>query len=136
MILLTNKQNEKIRQIAKKYHLIFLVVFGSEAEGKLHKKSDLDLAYSASHELDYRREYELIQALRKILGGKIGKMEIELVNLRKISPLLMKNIAFKGKLLTELAPHSFARFQMYAFKLFVEAKPLLRLRDQYIAKNL
>ena len=133
MFLLTKQQKKEIEELAQKYGLNFLTLFGSQAEEKTHKKSDIDLAYSVKKNLNYKKEYEFINELRQILKSK---KEIELLNLKEASPLLAKNIAFNGKILAEITPHSFANFQMYAFKVFVEAKPLFRLRDRYISKNL
>ncbi|MBU4481663.1 nucleotidyltransferase domain-containing protein [Patescibacteria group bacterium] len=129
------KVKANIRKIAKKYDLNFVVLFGSRVSGLVHKRSDIDLAYSAKKFLDNRKEYELIGEFQRAfnLGSKV---EIELVNLDNAPPLLAKGIAFKGNLLTEITPHSFAYFQMYAFKLFVEAKPLFALRDKFISQNL
>lgn len=129
------KIKPKIKKIARKYDLNFVVLFGSLASGLVHKRSDIDLAYSAKKFLDYRKEYELTCEFQRAfnLGPKV---EIELVNLDNAPPLLAKEVAFKGKLLAEIAPRSFAYFQMYAFKLFVEAKPLFALRDKFIFQNL
>ncbi|PIS34974.1 MAG: hypothetical protein COT36_04875 [Parcubacteria group bacterium CG08_land_8_20_14_0_20_38_56] len=130
-----NKVKPKIEEMAKKYNLNFMVVFGSRISGLVHKKSDVDLAYSAKRPLDYQKEYELICELRRVLNLE-PKVEIELVNLDNAPPLLSKEVAFKGKLLAEITPRSFVYFQLYAFKLFVEAKPLFALRDKFIAQNL
>ena len=42
-----NKVKPKIEEIARKYNLNFMVIFGSRISGLVHKKSDIDLAYSA-----------------------------------------------------------------------------------------
>ena len=130
-----NKVKPKIEKIAKKYDLNFMVIFGSRASGLVHKKSDVDLAYSAKRPLNYQKEYELICELSRVFNLD-PKIEIELVNLENAPPLLCKEIAFQGKLLAEITPHSFVYFQLYAFKLFIEVRPLLALRDKFIAQNL
>lgn len=129
------KVKPKIRKIARKYGLNFIVFFGSRVTGLIHKKSDIDLAYSAKKTLDYKKEYELNCELRRIFNLGL-EVEIDLVDLKNVPPLLAKEIVFKGELLVEITPHSFANFQIYAFKLFVESKPLLTLRDKFIVQNL
>jgi len=42
-----NKVKPKIEEIARKYNLNFMVIFGSRISGLVHKESDIDLAYSA-----------------------------------------------------------------------------------------
>lgn len=133
MFSLTKRQKKGIKELAEKYGLNFLTLFGSQAEKKTHKKSDVDLAYSAKNELDYKKEYELLCELQGILRTKT---RIDLVDTKNAPPLLLNRIAFKGQLLAEVTPRSFTYFQMYAFKLFVEAKQLFNIRDQYILKNL
>ncbi|MDP3244454.1 MAG: nucleotidyltransferase domain-containing protein [bacterium] len=130
---ISGKNREMIIKTAKKYGLNFLVLFGSQVSGETHKKSDADIAYSAKKPLSYQKEYNLTRELQKILGFS---GEIEIVDLSKASPLLAKEVAFKGRLLSESIPHSFAYFQMYAFKMFVEAAPLLNLRNNFINRNL
>lgn len=130
---ITTKQLNQIKKIIEKYQINFIVLFGSQAENKVHKKSDLDLAYSPKILLDYKKEYNLLQELKKTINSTI---EIDLIDLNNASPLLAKKIAFEGKLLAENTTHSFAYFQMYAFKVYVEAKPLIALRDKFIAKNI
>ncbi|MDP1538857.1 MAG: nucleotidyltransferase domain-containing protein [bacterium] len=130
---LTPTQLNRIKKTVKKYNLNFIVLFGSQTENATHKKSDIDLAYSSKTHFDYKKEYNLSQELQRILNSNI---EIDLVNLNNVSPFLAKKIAFEGKLLAENTLHSFAYFQMYAFKLFNEFRPLMSLRDKFIAKNI
>ena len=132
---LTKTDKNLIKKIAKKYDLNFLVLFGSHAIGKTHKQSDVDIAYSSKKELDYREEYYLGCELLCPLHLN-PKVRVDLVNLDEASPLLAKEIAFSGELLAEIAPHSFVRFQMYAFKLFIESKPLFILKHKFITQNL
>lgn len=132
---LTKIDKNLIKKIAKKYDLNFLVLFGSQATGKTHKQSDVDIAYSAKKELNYRQEYYLTGELLRSLHLN-PKIRTDLVDLNNVSPLLAKEVAFTGKLLAEITPHSFARFQMYAFKLFIESKPLFILKHKFITQNL
>lgn len=130
---ISRRIKKSLIKIAKKYNLNFLVLFGSQVSGEIHKKSDIDIAYSAKKPLSYKDEFSLIQELQK---ARRFAGETEIIDLSKASPLLMKEIAFKGKLLAEPTRHSFAYFQMYAFKIFLEAVPLLNLRNKFISQNL
>ena len=132
MLKLTKKQKNSLKKIAKKYKLNFIVLFGSQAQGFVHSGSDFDFAYSSQAPLSYQKEFDFIKELVHIFQNP----EIDLINLKDASPLLAKEVAFKGKLLVEIVPHSFAYFQMYAYKMFNEIKPLLILKDKFIVKNL
>lgn len=51
----TNFNKEKIAKIAKKYHLKFVVLFGSRARKEARNiESDLDIAVFAGKEVDYK----------------------------------------------------------------------------------
>lgn len=130
---LNKTQKQSLIKTAKKYGLNFILLFGSQAHGRIRLESDLDIAYSPQKDLDFRNEYSLANELKKIFQSK---KKIDLVNVHNAPPLLLHRIAFGTQVLAEPIAHSFASFQMYAFKIYVEAKPLFRLRDEFIKKNL
>lgn len=125
-----DKIKEKAEKLARKYNLDLLVLFGSRVSGKIHKDSDYDIGYisnrSKSLEEKIKMEFEVSEDLR------IGK--IDLVDLKKASPLLMKNVANNSILLYQKESTLYARFKIYALKLFVEAKRLFDLREAVIRK--
>lgn len=44
---------EKIKEVAEKYDLEFVVLFGSQATGQTHQKSDVDLGVISRSEVDW-----------------------------------------------------------------------------------
>jgi len=125
-----DKIKEKTAKLAKKYDLDLLVLFGSQVSGRTHKKSDYDIGFISKHpkglEEEIRMEFELSEDLR------VGK--IDLVNLKKASPLLMKSVTDNSILLYQREPTLYARFKIYALKLFIEARRLFDLREVVIQK--
>lgn len=125
---LTRIQKQQLKKISEKYKLNFLALFGSRAEGTARKDSDYDIAYSPQEEFDYDREYFLGLELARVFQSP----KIDLVSTKKSPPLLMRDIGFNSKLLYEKEKNSFDYFQMFAFKIYVEAKPLFKMTHDYV----
>src|SRR3990167_8407691 len=115
--------NLALKQIAKKYGLDFLVLFGSQSNGIANKHSDYDIGYSADEDIDLQTEYQLSENLKKALDHD----KIDLVNIGRVSPLLAKKALLDGKLLAENIPQSFAKEQIRAYHNYIETKPLRKL---------
>lgn len=124
MISISKEQKKQLHALSTLYALNFITLFGSHAQECAREESDIDIAISTKKKLDYTREFLLQKALAKTLQ----QGDIDLVQVADASPLLMFHIAFKSELLYEATKHSFAYFQMYAFKRYVEAKPLYALQ--------
>lgn len=127
---------EKIKRIipkfAEKHNLFLVLLFGSQASGKTHSKSDTDIAFLAEKKISLREiakmNFELSQEI------KIGN--IEMVQLNGAQPFLLKQVAEKSILLYEKEPSLFAQFKIYAIKRHMEAKKLFTLREASFNKFL
>ena len=119
-------KREEMAKIAEKYGLNLLVLFGSQATGKTHPMSDVDIGYTANEQLELKTRFEIEREISKVLG----RDDVELVDLQRISPLMKKIIADEGVMLYERESGMFELFCIYAFKLYVETKPLRELRYQ------
>lgn len=126
MIELSQKQKDGLKKIAEKYELKLLVLFGSSATGKTHKESDVDVAYLAEKNLELGDEARLIIELVPALKSKL----VDLVNIHLAPPLLLYAITDHGQVLYQTNPLSFYELRAYAFKRYVEAKPLFELKEQ------
>ena len=115
-----------IEKLAHKYHLTLVVLFGSQARGKTHAKSDVDLAFSSETNLS---PYDVAK-MQLEFTQRLKLKNIELVDLHNASPLLLREVARQAIVLYEKDHSKFARLKIYAFKRFVEAKPLLNLRTK------
>lgn len=130
----TEEIKPKIKELAEKYRLTLVVLFGSQATGKTHPQSDIDFAFLPSRAMNLseiaRMEFEFSQNLKL--------RNLELVNLKTATPFLLKQIAGKSILLYEREHFLFANFKIYAFKRFMEAKKLFDLRalsfDKFLQK--
>ncbi len=124
------KIRNKVEELAQKYKLSLVVLFGSQVLDKTHSRSDVDIAFFSERKMSIKNIAEMQTDFIQTL--KIKK--IDLVALNNASPLFLKQVAMKGKPLYEKESSTFAEFKIYALKRFMEAKPLLKLRDSYLDK--
>ncbi len=117
-------KSKEISEIAKRYGLDMVVLFGSQATGRTHPKSDVDIGYTAPQTLGFKARFEITNEISSLLQ----RDDVEFVDLRRISPVMKKIIADEGIALYERIPGMFVLFRMYAFKLYVETKALRELR--------
>lgn len=113
-----------IKKIARKYKLELLLLFGSRADGKASPDSDFDVAYLAKADLDLNREAKLITDLAPAFSSD----NIDLVNLRKATPLLFYSITTQCQVMFQADDMIFPTMRAYAFKKYVETKPLRQLQ--------
>ncbi|TSC55317.1 MAG: nucleotidyltransferase [Parcubacteria group bacterium Gr01-1014_18] len=134
MFILTPKQNEKIREIAQKYDLDLLLLFGSQATGKTRKDSDFDVAFYGGRRLEFREECQMITELMAVFKTH----QVDLVNLRTAKPLILAAIFDKCQILFEgtRRPLLFDHMRAFAFHQYVETKPLYQYRFEKLKKSL
>lgn len=129
----TDKIKPQIKELAEKYGLSLVLLFGSQVSGKTHKESDYDFAFAAGRYISPRETAEIIFDFTREL--KLGN-NIELVNLKNAPPFLMKQIAMNSLLMYEKEPHSYNLFKIYAIKRYMEEKKFLKLKELSLNKFL
>ncbi len=121
-------------ELAQKYNLDLMVVFGSYATGKTRSNSDLDIGVIG--QLDFNASLELSGEISSLLGLKF----VEVVNLRKTSPLLAYNALCAAVVFFERVPGILADVRLSAFHRFVETKSLREIKfartRRYIKESL
>lgn len=126
------KDKQLIKKIAQKYNLELILLFGSRVEKKLHKESDFDVAYLAKRNLTLNEESELIVKLAPTFKSE----NIDLVNLRKAPPLLFYAITKDCQVIYERDPLVFPILRAYAFKKYIETKPLYETKFKRLGKRI
>ena len=120
----TEKLKNVAAEVARKFGLLLVVLFGSYATGHTHRQSDIDVAMLSEQPLDIREQirigFELERALR---AGPV-----EVVDLKHAPPLLLKADATDGVVLYERDQGVFAEFQLRAMKRYVETRRLRELQ--------
>ena len=127
---ITSAQENKIREIAEKYNLKLALVFGSQVTGEITEESDVDIAVLPRRSLTFREEIMLNSELVDVLGN------VDMVNLRKASPLLLKEVIDNYQILYQSQASDFSRFEVYALQRYAEAKPIFEMHQESINKFL
>lgn len=121
-----------IKELAEKYHLLLVALFGSRATGKVHSQSDFDLAFLAEISMSPMA----IAKMELEFSERFKIKKLEMTSLNGAPPLLLAQVARKSILLYEQAPSLFSGFKIYALKRFMEAKKLFDLRERSLKKFL
>ncbi len=122
--------HNKITELAKKYGLSLVVLFGSHVTGRTHKESDVDIAFLPVQPLTTPQEIQINYELTLICKTD----RIDSVNLRYAHPLLLKEIADQGKILYENTGTEFAELELYALRRYQEARPLYEIRREKLTE--
>ena len=93
----TAEIKKKIALLAKNYNLSLVVLFGSQASGKTHKESDVDVAYLSLAKLSFDDEARLNADLTEVFRNDA----VSLVNFKTAPPLLLKQIVTNAQVLYE-----------------------------------
>ncbi|MEE9614977.1 MAG: nucleotidyltransferase domain-containing protein [Thermodesulfobacteriota bacterium] len=99
--------------------LKLVLVFGSVVSGKVHKRSDIDLAFLFDDRPDM---LELTNRVIRLLKTD----RVDVVDLGRANPLLKFLAARGGRVLYERSPGLFSEFYSLAFRRYVDTK---KLRD-------
>ena len=119
---------QKFAELVEQNGLVLGVLFGSQATGRTHQQSDIDIGFVANRQL---RLIEIAR-IQEALMVATGYGNIELVDLKNVPPLFLKSIAKEGVLLYEKNPGDFDRLKIYGLKLYMEAEPLFKMQTSSI----
>ena len=112
---------KKIIEIAKKHGLMLVVLFGSQATGRLHKESDIDIAVLP-------KESDTVSRVVEDIGNAFGRNDVEVADLSKPSPYLWRAVAKDGILLFESRDGFFSEWKLQAMTLWYDTAPLRLLQ--------
>ncbi|GAN35373.1 MAG: nucleotidyltransferase domain-containing protein [Candidatus Brocadia sp. AMX2] len=121
-----SKERVSIEEIRKGLSPLFhdeglrlVLLFGSAVSGKIHKKSDIDLAFLFDKPVD-------ILTLTNRVIRLLHTDNVDVIDLKRASPLLKFSAVKSGMLLYEREPGMFNEFYSLAFRMYVDTK---KLRD-------
>jgi predicted nucleotidyltransferase len=123
-------KKEKIKRINT---IMLAILHGSRATGHNHQDSDWDVAVLADRPLTW---YER-SVLRRTFAAKLSVPDgsVDVADLRSSSPLLRYRAAMHGRLI-EGDPREFQRFQISAWKDYLNNHEMFDLRAQFLTKTL
>ncbi len=121
-------KNEQIKSFCEENDIELLIIFGSQASGKITPVSDIDVAVKLAKGVEASK-LELIYQLDSLLNGK----DIDLVILTdNTDPLLLYEIFSNGKLLYEKSPGIFDAGRLRAWKLYIDTEKLRMVQKKYL----
>jgi predicted nucleotidyltransferase len=120
------KEKISIEEIKKRLSPLFndeglrlILLFGSVVTGKVNKKSDIDLAFLFDKPID-------LLAITNRVIRLLHTDNVDVVDLRRASPLLKFSAVKSSMLLYEREPGLFNEFYSLAFRMYVDTR---KLRD-------
>lgn len=108
---------DKLSPIFKEKGLRLIILFGSAVSGKINKNSDIDIAFLFDDPVD-------ILKLTNTVIRLLHTDNVDVVDLRRASPLLKFSAIKKGKPLYEREPGIFNEFSSLAFRRYIDTKKL------------
>ena len=121
----------KIDNLAKKYNLSLVILYGSHARGKVHKESDIDIAVLGARPIPFEKLIDLNNEFAEIFKVK----EIDVKSLNNTNFLFRYQVMYKGILLYGKS-YNYNSFKSYAFRDYYDSQDLLRLKEVFIKKRL
>ncbi|PIV46957.1 hypothetical protein COS21_02590 [bacterium (Candidatus Gribaldobacteria) CG02_land_8_20_14_3_00_41_15] len=120
----------KIKEIAQKYNLEMVLLFGSQVNGRTKPDSDIDIAYSAQKLLSTDEKIGLNNELCDLFHKDI----VDQVDIRNANPLLLHEISTNSQLLfgKEI---DYIKFRTRAFRVFIDSESLFKLKESLIKKR-
>ena len=124
--------SEQIAPIAKKHGIVLLLQFGSSVTGRLHERSDVDLAVLLERvPRSLAVHAELLQDLQELFPDR----EVDLALLNRADPLFLKKITEACRLLYG-SPRELQRLKIYAFKRYQDHRKYLEMERRYVERSL
>lgn len=121
----------KIDHIARKYNLLLVILYGSQASGRTCKESDIDIAVLGTRPITFENLIDLNNEFAEIFKVK----EIDVKSLHNTNSLFRYQVMSKGSLLYGKS-YDYNSFKSYAFRDYYDSQDLLRLKEVFIKKRL
>ncbi|KKW11045.1 MAG: putative nucleotidyltransferase [Parcubacteria group bacterium GW2011_GWA2_49_9] len=115
--MIDEEQRRQIGEIAKKHKLSLVVLFGSQATGRVHTKSDIDIAVLSL-------KAESLSKAAEDIGDVFKRNDVEVADLSVPSPYLWHAVAKEGVLLFEASEGLFSNWKLRAMNLWYDTVPL------------
>lgn len=122
----------EVARIAGAHGVVLLLQFGSSVTGKVHARSDLDLAALLDRpKISLRARAALLHDLQALFPDH----EVDLAILNHADPLFLKKIMESCRLLYG-DPRRLQRLGIYAFKRYQDHRKYFEMERRYVARSL
>lgn len=112
-----------LRDVAPDVELV--VVFGSTVKRRSRAPSDVDVAVRAKGLVD-------LDAMYRVLAPRLQTDRLDIVDLRRASPLLMMEVARSGRVVYEQRAGVYRQFQSLASRRYCDTAKLRRAQQRAI----
>ncbi len=111
-------------------------LFGSVAEGRAGKLSDIDVGILVEESLIRPVRYGYRAHVLTDLMGRLHTNEVDLVVLNKASPLLAHEVIRPGHVIFCRNQNQRVAFETASFNKYVDTEPLRRIQAQYLDRRI
>ena len=118
---------EKLTPLYKEKGLQLVLLFGSAALGRTHRKSDIDLAFL------YEKPVDILELTNKVIR-LLHTDSVDVIDLQIANPLLGFSAVKHGKILYERFPGVFNSLYSLAFRKYVDTRKI-RVGNEYSVKS-
>lgn len=128
---ITGEHHRQISQIGAEYNLDLVVLHGSHATGKVvSPEPDVDIAIYRRGGISFDEHLNVIGKFMEIFGNNT-----DLKTLHKKDPLFL-HLVMRDSILLYGELLFYNQFKAYAYRRYIDAKPLFRLRDHLLRKGI
>jgi predicted nucleotidyltransferase len=120
-----------LAELARRYGLELVLAFGSAVTGRLHARSDTDVAVLRRRPLSMSEELDLQAELQRVFPER----PVDVAFLDRADPLFLKKVLESAVLLHGSATR-LAELRIYSWKRSVEHEPYLALERRYVRRFL
>lgn len=118
--------NEKaLSEVAERYDIRLLLLFGSRATGETHPESDYDFAFESGVPLDYGRQTMFLETLMKLIGSE----RVDGVDICEASPFLLREILRNHHVLFS-KDFAYEDFYSRTFRTCLDSRYLYRMEEE------
>ncbi len=116
------------QELGKSDFIIFAILFGSLAEERATRISDIDIGVFTNRDVSLLEIGELITCIEKATASKVDLVVLN--NLYKKKPALAFEIVSKGQLILCHEQEKFMEFKRHAFLYYLDTAPLRQAVDR------
>jgi predicted nucleotidyltransferase len=122
----------RLEDIAQRHGVEMILEFGSMVTGRVHARSDVDLAVLFDRPaVSFRALADLSHELQSLDAER----EVDVAIINHADPLFLKRITEGCRLLLG-SPRRLAELRMYAFKRYQDHRRFLSLEREYVQRTL
>ncbi len=137
-ILLGVKDIEKLisETLFPEPYILFALLFGSRAKGKVHPLSDYDIAVFLDVKKVPQSPYGIKSRITSLFSGRLKTQRVQIIILNEASPLLAFEAVNKGRLVFAKDAHIHHEFVFQTYQRYFDLKKLYQLQEDRLLERI